>query len=180
MNAANELMLGGFGVDGSIHRAAGSNLLKACEAVPEVSPGVRCPTGEARLLPGFELPAKYVINTVGPVFESEETSSPLLQSAYENTLRLASRSDIRSIAFPAISCGVYGYPMKDAAKLALSVVSKSIKRDDLKLDVVIFALFKEKAFNIWVEAAKELGMQSVTSDGHSAALIWSTEVQREP
>src|SRR5437660_10818097 len=82
VNAANERMLGGGGVDGAIHRAAGSRLVEACKKVPEVRPGVRCPTGEARITPGFELPAKHVIHTVGPIYESAAASAPLLASAY--------------------------------------------------------------------------------------------------
>src|SRR5688572_3091798 len=104
VNAANERMLGGGGVDGAIHRAAGPQLLEACRDVPEVRPGVRCPTGEARMTPGFRLPAHYVIHTVGPVWRGGTHGEPgLLASCYRNSLALARQHGIRSIAFPAIS-----------------------------------------------------------------------------
>ncbi len=119
VNAANERMLGGGGVDGAIHRAAGPRLLEACRAVPEVRPGVRCPTGEARITPGFDLRAKHVIHTVGPRYEDDARSAPLLASAYRASLALANQHGLQSIAFPAISCGVYGYPLPKAARIAL-------------------------------------------------------------
>jgi len=119
VNAANEAMLGGGGVDGAIHRAAGPRLLEACRAVPEVAPGVRCPTGEARMTPGFDLPARWVIHTVGPVFESQAESAPLLAAAHRAALALANERGLAEVAFPAISCGAYGYPPALAAKVAL-------------------------------------------------------------
>src|SRR5512132_1709701 len=109
VNAANERMLGGGGVDGAIHRAAGPQLLEACRRIPEVRPGVRCPTGEVRLTPGFALPARFVIHTVGPVWGGgDHGEDALLASCYRNALRLAAENQLQSIAFPAISCGVYG------------------------------------------------------------------------
>ena len=123
VNAANERMLGGGGVDGAIHRAAGPELLEACHAVPEVRPGVRCPTGEARITPGFRLPAKYVIHTVGPVWRGGAFGEPdLLAACYRNSLALAASRACRSIAFPCISTGVYGYPLEPAALIALRTV----------------------------------------------------------
>jgi O-acetyl-ADP-ribose deacetylase (regulator of RNase III) len=123
VNAANERMLGGGGVDGAIHRAAGPLLLDACRKIPEVRPGVRCPTGEARITPGFDLPAKYVIHTVGPVWHGGTANErELLTSCYRESLELAAASGIKTIAFPAISCGVYGFPADQAAKLAVAVV----------------------------------------------------------
>ena len=120
VNAANEQMLGGGGVDGAIHRAAGPELLDACRAVPQVSPGVRCPTGEARITPGFRLPARYVIHTVGPVWQGGAAGEPeLLARCYRNSLALAREHGVSSIAFPAISCGVYGYPADQAARIAV-------------------------------------------------------------
>ena len=121
VNAANERMLGGGGVDGAIHRAAGPELLEACRAVPEVRPGVRCPTGEARITPGFRLAAKYVIHTVGPVWHGGGAGeADLLASCYRNSLSLALEYDCRSIAFPAISTGVYMYPADQAARIAVT------------------------------------------------------------
>jgi len=120
VNAANESLLGGGGVDGAIHRAAGPELLAACRALPEVSPGVRCPTGEARITPGFRLPARHVIHTVGPIWRGgAERESELLESCYRASFHLAEQHAIESIAFPAISCGVYGYPIEDAVSIAV-------------------------------------------------------------
>ncbi|WP_051326875.1 O-acetyl-ADP-ribose deacetylase [Aliagarivorans taiwanensis] len=120
VNAANTRMLGGGGVDGAIHRAAGPDLLAACYAVPEVE-GVRCPVGQARITAAGNLPARYVIHTVGPRFEFDDDPPALLASAYRTSFELALGNDCRSIAFPAISCGVYGYPMAQAAEIALTV-----------------------------------------------------------
>ena len=120
VNAANETLLGGGGVDGAIHRAAGPELLAACRALPEVRPGVRCPTGEARITPGFRLPARFVIHTVGPVWRGGGNDEPeRLASCYRESLRLAAQNGIASIAFPAISCGVYGYPIEKAVAIAV-------------------------------------------------------------
>lgn len=119
VNAANERLLGGGGVDGAIHAAAGPELLEACRAVPEVRPGVRCPTGEARLTPGFDLPARWVVHTVGPVWRGGDRGEPeLLASCYRASLELAVEHGAASIAFPAISTGVYGYPHRHAAEIA--------------------------------------------------------------
>ena len=123
VNAANELMLGGGGVDGAIHDAAGPELLEACRTVPEVSPGVRCPTGEARITLGYRLPARHVIHTVGPVWNGGGHGEPeLLASCYRNCLALAEEHRLASVAFPAISCGVYGYPPAEAAAIAVREV----------------------------------------------------------
>ena len=120
VNAANERMLGGGGVDGAIHRAAGPELLKACHNVPEVRPGVRCPTGEARLTPAFRLPARYVIHTVGPVWRGGAYGEPdQLASCYGASLELALAHGALSIAFPAISTGIYGYPIDAASAIAV-------------------------------------------------------------
>lgn len=124
VNAANERLLGGGGVDGAIHRAAGPELLAACRAIPEVRPGVRCPTGEACITPGFDLPAQYVIHTVGPVWHGgDRGEADKLASCYRNSLALAEEHDVATIAFPAISCGVYGYPIDEAAGIATREVS---------------------------------------------------------
>ncbi len=123
VNAANQKMLGGGGVDGAIHAAAGKELFKACLNVPEVRPGVRCPTGEARITPGFKLPAKFVIHTVGPVYRDGRHGEPeKLAACYRNSLALAAENGCKSIAFPSISTGVYGYPIEDAAKIAVREV----------------------------------------------------------
>ena len=123
VNAANERMLGGGGVDGAIHNAAGPRLLEACRAVPEVRPGVRCPTGEARITEGFDLPAKYVIHTVGPIWRGGVNGEDeLLAACYNFSLRLAESYSLKSIAFPAISCGLYGFPVERATSIAVREV----------------------------------------------------------
>ena len=132
VNAANETLLGGGGVDGAIHRAAGPELLDACRQIPEVRPGVRCPTGEARITPGFQLPAEHVIHTVGPVWRGGGHGEPeLLASCYRESLGFAERHGITSVAFPAISCGVYGYPIEAAAEIAVREVSEAGEASDL-------------------------------------------------
>ena len=125
VNAANQVMLGGGGVDGAIHRAAGDELFEACLKVPEVLPGVRCPTGEARITPGFRLPAKFVIHTVGPVYRDGRHGEPdKLAACYRNSLVLAAENGCTSIAFPCISTGIYGYPKEEAAAIAVREVEK--------------------------------------------------------
>jgi len=140
VNAANELMLGGGGVDGAIHRAAGPGLLAACLATPEVRPGVRCPTGEARLTPGFDLQASFVIHTVGPIWHGGESCEPaLLASAYRNCLELAAENQIHSIAFPALSCGVYGYPIDQAASIAVREILAFVEVHSCPVEVILVA-----------------------------------------
>ena len=139
VNAANQVMLGGGGVDGAIHRAAGEKLFKACLKVPEVRPGVRCPTGEARITPGFKLPAKFVIHTVGPVYRDGQHDEPeKLAACYRNSLALAVQNGCKSVAFPCISTGVYGYPIVDAAKIAVREVRAFLKTQDIE---VVFCCF---------------------------------------
>ena len=120
VNAANEPLAGGGGVDGAIHRAAGPALMDACRAVAQVRPGVRCPTGEARLTPGFLLKARYVIHTVGPVWKDGRSGEPeQLAACYRSALRLAQEAGVRSIAFPTLSAGIYGYPLGEACTVAV-------------------------------------------------------------
>ena len=124
VNAANERMLGGGGVDGAIHRAAGPKLYETCLAIPEASPGVRCPTGQSRITPAFNLSARHVIHTVGPVWRGgAHREAELLASCYRTALALARQHQARSIAFPAISCGIYGYPLEEAAAIAVRETS---------------------------------------------------------
>ena len=133
VNAANQVMLGGGGVDGAIHDAAGPELYEACLKVPEVRPGVRCPTGEARITPGFKLPAKYVIHTVGPVYRDGQHGEPeKLAACYRNSLALAAENGCKSIAFPCISTGIYGYPKEEAAKIAVREVREFLAAKNAK------------------------------------------------
>lgn len=152
VNAANERMLGGGGLDGAIHRAAGKALLKACHDVPEVRPGVRYPTGEARLTPGFGLPARHVIHTVGPVYQSADVSAPLLEAAYRSSLLLANEHGLESVAFPAISCGIFGYPADEAAAISL----ETCRVHAGALNHVRFVLFGDAMYQVWVKAAKNV------------------------
>lgn len=125
VNAANSSLLGGGGVDGAIHRAAGPGLLEHCRNLGG------CPTGEARITPGFELPAHWVIHTVGPVWHGGGDGEPeLLRACYENSLKLAQAQSVKTIAFPGISTGVYGYPKELAAELALAVMRENVDRFD--------------------------------------------------
>ncbi|HEX5305116.1 MAG TPA: O-acetyl-ADP-ribose deacetylase [Dyella sp.] len=129
VNAANASLLGGGGVDGAIHRAAGPQLLAACRALPERSPGVRCPTGEAIITPGFALRARYVIHAVGPVWRGGDRKEPgLLASCYRASLALAAQYALHKVAFPAISCGVYGYPAEAAAEVAVRSVREALAK----------------------------------------------------
>jgi O-acetyl-ADP-ribose deacetylase (regulator of RNase III) len=123
VNAANETLLGGGGVDGAIHHAAGPGLLSECRRLPELSSGVRCPTGEARITSGYALKAVWVIHTVGPVWQGGgRNEAALLAACYRNVLALARQQGLRSVAFPAISCGIYRYPLAEAAAIAVGTV----------------------------------------------------------
>ncbi|MBU8976790.1 MULTISPECIES: O-acetyl-ADP-ribose deacetylase [unclassified Lysobacter] len=139
VNAANETLLGGGGVDGAIHRAAGPGLLGECRALPEVRPGVRCPTGEARITGGHRLPARFVIHTVGPVWRGGDSGEPeRLAACYRASFRLADEHGLASIAFPAISCGVYGYPPERAVPIAVAAARAWVDVGDRR---VTFACF---------------------------------------
>lgn len=148
VNAANETLLGGGGLDGAIHRAAGPELLAACRSIAQVCANVRCPTGEARITPGFRLAAKFVIHTVGPVWNGGHSGEPeLLASCYRESLRLARENGVRSIAFPAISCGVYGYPLEKAVSVAVTEV-----RAHATSERVVFCCFGREAAGLYRRA----------------------------
>ena len=148
VNAANERLLGGGGVDGAIHAAAGRELLEACRAIAEVRPGVRCPTGEVRLTPGFQLPARFVIHTVGPVwFGGNENEPELLASCYRNVLALCSEQAFRSVAIPAISCGVYGFPLRDAARIAVGEIARA-REAGTCLETISLVAFERPVFEV--------------------------------
>ncbi|PSW15670.1 O-acetyl-ADP-ribose deacetylase [Photobacterium rosenbergii] len=144
VNAANPTMLGGGGVDGAIHRAAGPELLAACKQVPLTERG-RCPFGEARITAAGKLNARYVIHTAGPIYSQSEAPALVLASSYRNSMRLALENGCKSIAFPAISCGVYGYPLNEAAEIAVSVCLE----DEFKSLEKTFYLFGEDIVQVW-------------------------------
>lgn len=143
VNAANETLLGGGGVDGAIHRAAGSGLLAECRALPQLRPGVRCPTGEARITAGHRLKAPWVIHTVGPVWHGGgHGEAELLAGCYRSVLTLARENNLRSLAFPAISCGVYGYPVAEAAAIAVKTL-RAVLPQNPAIEEIVFACFSE-------------------------------------
>lgn len=148
VNAANEQMLGGSGVDGAIHRGAGEELFEYCLAMPEVSPRVRCPKGEARITPGFNLAAKFVIHTVGPIWNGggygEEN---ILRNCYRNSIELALENDVKTIAFPAISCGIYGYPIQAACEASIDELKKLLSAETNEIEVTLVA-FDEGMFDV--------------------------------
>lgn len=123
VNAANPKMLGGGGVDGAIHKAAGSKLLEACRKVKSID-GIRCPFGESRITDAGNLNAKFVIHSVGPIYRNEDNPEAVLHSAYRSACELALKNQCQSIAFPALSCGAYGYPHEKAARIALETCAK--------------------------------------------------------
>jgi O-acetyl-ADP-ribose deacetylase (regulator of RNase III) len=149
VNAANQSLLGGGGVDGAIHRAAGPGLLEECKTVGG------CPTGEARITRGYNLKAKYVIHTVGPVYSKKTDKSALLTSCYRNSLNLAVENHVASIAFPAISCGVYGYPVKDACRIAIDTTCEILEKNN-QIEKAVFVLFSKDDFNIYNNYLKQL------------------------
>eukprot|EP00892_Ulva_mutabilis_P008948 jgi/Ulvmu1/6425/UM003_0054.1 len=161
VNAANERMLGGAGVDGAVHDAAGPDLLAACEKVPS-SRGIRCPTGEARITPGFNLPARFVIHTVGPIYYEDRTSQPWLEMAYRNTLKLANdpKYGISSIGFPAISCGAYGYPIGSAAQVALQTCQLHAGG----LSDITFVLFSQATAEPFLACAESFLREEIKQD----------------
>ncbi|KAJ7546822.1 hypothetical protein O6H91_08G055900 [Diphasiastrum complanatum] len=148
VNAAKPSLLGGAGVDGAIHRAAGPKLKQACRMLPNVE-RVRCPVGHAVITEGFELRVSRVIHTVGPIYDLQERRSFLLRQAYKSSLNIAAEQGIEFIAFPAISCGVYGYPYAEAAEIAL----ETVKDQASSLLEIHFFLFEKEAWEAWMTVA---------------------------
>jgi O-acetyl-ADP-ribose deacetylase (regulator of RNase III) len=136
VNAANETLLGGGGVDGAIHRAAGPKLLAECRNFGG------CPTGEARITKGYDLPARYVIHTVGPIYSGARDDDPTLSACYRNSLRIAAENHCKSLAFPAISTGAYGFPFKRASRIAIASTMMELERLPT-IEQIIFVLFSE-------------------------------------
>ncbi len=144
VNAANESLLGGGGVDGAIHRAAGPQLLAECRALGG------CRTGQAKITQAYSLPAKYVIHAVGPIYHGgAKGEAKLLAGCYRQSLELAREHECRTVAFPAISCGVYGYPLADAARIAIGTIREFLGEHDLP-KCVLLVLFSASDFDAYV------------------------------
>lgn len=139
VNAANNSLLGGGGVDGAIHRAAGRELLAECQTLNG------CKTGEAKITSAYKLPCKYVIHTVGPIYRGGNSGEPqLLANAYKNSMKLALQNKIRTIAFPSISTGVYSYPLEEAAEIAIKTVNDFYMEHQNEFDCIRFVLFDSR------------------------------------
>lgn len=150
VNAANNSLLGGGGVDGAIHRVAGPELLLECRTLNG------CETGEAKITKGYRLPAKYVIHTVGPIYSGNASDVELLAACYRNSLDLAKENNLHSIAFPAISTGVYGYPLADATEVAVKTVKDWIDRNnDYAMDIT-FCCFDKRTSDIYNRELKRM------------------------
>ena len=145
VNAANNTLLGGGGVDGAIHRAAGPGLLAECRMLNG------CPTGEAKITGGYDLPCKYVIHTVGPIYSGADQDAVLLANCYRNSLNLAKENGIHSIAFPAISTGIYGYPLRAATQIAIDTVCQWLYENPYYGMEVIFSCYDKKTYDIYHE-----------------------------
>lgn len=152
VNAANKSLLGGGGVDGAIHRAAGPKLLEECKTLGGAE------TGEAKITKGYNLPAKFVIHTVGPVWNGgNNNEDELLESCYKNSLKLAFKNNVESIAFPSISTGVYHFPIESAAKIAVKTVDDFVKEND-QLEEVIFCTFSDSDYDVYKFILDEYGL----------------------
>jgi O-acetyl-ADP-ribose deacetylase len=149
INAANTSLLGGGGVDGAIHRAAGPELLAECRTLNG------CPTGQARITRGYRLPAEFVIHTVGPIYSGKPSDGKLLSQCYQNSFNLALDNNIQTIAFPAVSCGVYGYPIEKACKIAVDTTVRILQSHPI-LRKVLFVLFSDSHHYIYLNYLSRL------------------------
>lgn len=155
VNAANSSLMGGGGVDGAIHRAGGPAILQDCKQI--VARQGRLPTGEAVTTTGGNLKAKHVIHTVGPVWHGGNKGEPeLLASAYRESLKVAAESDLNSVSFPSISTGVYGYPVDQAARVALNTITTFLSQGDTSLREVVFVLFDSRTLEAYSSALREI------------------------
>jgi len=156
VNAANSSLMGGGGVDGAIHRRGGPKILEECRRIRATEWPDGLPTGKAVITSGGDLKAKYVIHTVGPVWLGGfHVEAELLKQTYWNSLKLAVAKRVKTIAFPSISTGAYGYPVEEASRVAVGTVKDFLKKED-KLEKVVFVLFSEKDFQVYWEAAKSI------------------------
>ena len=156
VNAANSRLMGGGGVDGAIHRKGGSKILEECKKIRATEWPQGLPTGKAVITGAGNLKAKHIIHTVGPVWRGGARGEPeLLAQAYQNSLRLAVAEGLKTVAFPSISTGAYGYPVEDACRVALKAVKEFLEKED-SLDEVVFVLFSEYALEVYLDKAKEL------------------------
>jgi len=156
VNAANSSLMGGGGVDGAIHRKGGPKILEECKRIRETEWPDGLPTGKAVITSGGNLKAKYVIHTVGPIWRGGKYGEPeLLAEAYRNSLRLAVSKGLKTIAFPAISTGAYGYPIEEAAEIALKTIKEFLEEED-KLEEVILVLFTRPSFQVYERKAQEI------------------------
>ena len=154
VNAANSTLLGGGGVDGAIHRKGGPKILEECKRIRETEWPDGLPTGKAVMTSGGNLKAKHVIHTVGPVWLGGfHVEAELLKQAYRNTLKLAVYKGLRTIAFPSISTGAYGYPVEEASRIAIRTVKEFLEKED-RLERVIFVLFSDRDFEVYVKSAE--------------------------
>jgi O-acetyl-ADP-ribose deacetylase (regulator of RNase III) len=156
VNAANSTLMGGGGVDGAIHRKGGPKILEECKKIRATQWPEGLPTGKAVITSGGNLKARYVIHTVGPVWRGGDKGEPeLLADAYRNSLALAVANGLKTIAFPSISTGAYGYPIEKASRVALRTVKQFLEKED-KLDEVVFVLFSQHDFKVYEATAREL------------------------